>query len=101
MLHPFAALLGIVCAVLAILVMLRAFTLKHLVQVVQRGIMAIFAFIVLGIVVQMLLPGLLTGGFVCAAWFSLLLGVSVAVLALALILIAKYFFSAGNDRGSK
>jgi hypothetical protein len=98
MLNPFAAFLGIICAIIAILVMLRALTINHLVKACARGLKAILAFVVLGFVAQMLLPGILTRGFIDSTRSSLFLGFGLVVLALALMLIAKYFFSAGGSR---
>jgi hypothetical protein len=101
MLYTFAAFLGIVCAVIAILVMLRALTVHHLVRACTRGLKAILAFVVLGAAAQMLLPGVLTRGFIASTSFSLFLGFGLVVLALALVLIAKFFSSAGNSLGGK
>ena len=41
MLNPFAAFLGIICAVIAVAVMIRALTINHLVQTCTRGLKAI------------------------------------------------------------
>jgi hypothetical protein len=101
MLHITSALIGIVCAVIAVLAMLRAIELKHLVQAAMRGVMAIVAFVVLGAVTQMLLPGILTNAFLAWTRSSLFLGVGIVVAALALVLIAKWLSSAGSSRGSK
>ena len=95
MLNPLAAFLGIICVAIAILVMIRALTINHLLLACKRGLKAILAFVVLGVVVQMLLPGILTPGFVTSTRTSLLFGFGLVVLALALMLIAK-LFSAGN-----
>jgi hypothetical protein len=100
MLHPFTAFLGILCAALAVLVMIRAISLQAIAQAARQGVKAIIAFFALGLFIQMLLPGILTRGFLGAIGSSLFLGVGIIVLALALILISKFFSSAGN-RGGK
>ncbi len=98
MLNPFAAFLGILCTVIAIAVMIRALTINHLVQACTRGLKAILAFIVLGFVAQMVLPGSLTRGFLECAFSSIFLGFALIVIALALTLFAKFLFSAGGSR---
>ena len=98
MLHPFAAFLGIICAVFAILVMLRELTINRLVTACTRGLKAILAFLVLSFVAQILLPGILTRGFIDSTRSSLYLGFGLVILALALIVIVKYFFPAGGSR---
>jgi hypothetical protein len=98
MLNPFAAFLGIVCAVFSILVMLRELTINYLVTASTRGIKAILAFLVLSSVAQILLPGILTRCFIDSTRSSLFLGFGLVILALALIVIVKYFFSAGGSR---
>lgn len=99
MLHPFAAFLGILCAALAVLVMIRAISLQTIAEVARQGVKAIIAFFALGLFIQMLLPGFLTQGFLGAVGSSLFLGVGIVVLALALILISKFFSSASNRSG--
>ena len=84
-----ASLIGIGFAVVALLVLVRAIELKDMVRLVKRGLLAILAFVVLGAVAQMFLPGLLTAGFLACARSSLLLGVAIVVIALALMLIAR------------
>ena len=99
MLHITSALIGIVCAVVAVLVMLRAIELKDFIQPALRGVKAILAFVVLGAVAQMLLPGILTNGFLTCTRSSLFLGVGLVVAALALVLIAKWLSSVVGSRG--
>jgi protein-S-isoprenylcysteine O-methyltransferase Ste14 len=100
MLNPFAAFLGLICAVVAILAMIRALSLKSIAQAAQQGVKAIIAFFALGLFIRMLLPEIFTQGFLGAVGSSLFLGVGIVVLALALILISKLFSSTGN-RGGK
>jgi hypothetical protein len=89
MLHITSALIGLGCAVVAFLVMLRVLEVGDLVRAAKRGVMAIFAFVVLGGFAKMLLPGVLTNAFLSSTRSSLFLGVALVVAALALILIAK------------
>jgi hypothetical protein len=91
-----ASLIGIGCAVIALLVLIRATELKDIVRLVKRGLMSILAFVVLGSVAQMFLPGFVTAGFLACARSSLLLGVVIVVIALALILIASRRQSSGS-----
>jgi hypothetical protein len=91
-----ASLIGIGFAVVALLVLVRAMELKDMVRLVKRGLLAIMAFVVLGSVAQMILPGSLTAGFLACARSSLLLGVAIVVIALALMLIATRRPSGGS-----
>jgi hypothetical protein len=91
-----ASLIGIGFAVVALLVLVRAMELKDMVRLVKRGLLAIMAFVVLGSVAQMFLPGFLTAGFLACARSSLLLGVAIVVIALALMLIATRRQSGGS-----
>lgn len=84
-----AALIGLGSAVLAFMVLIRVMDLADMVRLVKRGILAVIAFVVLGAVVQMFLPGFLTAGFLACARSSLLLGVGIVVSGLALMLAAK------------
>jgi hypothetical protein len=93
-----ASLIGIGFAVVALLVLIRALELKDMVRLVKRGLLAILAFVVLGSVTQMFLPGFLTAGFLACARSSLLLGVAIVVIALALMLIASRRRSGGSSQ---
>lgn len=84
-----ASLIGLGSAILALLVLIRVLDLNEMVRLVKRGLLAILAFFVLGSVAQMFLPGVLTAGFLACARSSLLLGVSIVIIGLALMLIAK------------
>lgn len=91
-----ASLIGIGFAVLALLIVIRALELKDIVRLVKRGLLAILAFVVLGSVAQLFLPGFVTAGFLACARSSLLLGVAIVVIALALMLIATRRSSSGS-----
>jgi len=95
--NPTASLLGIGCAVVALLIMIRALQLRDIARLVKRGLLAILAFVVLGAVAQALLPGFITAGFMACARSSLLLGVAIVVIALALMLIASRRTSGGSS----
>ena len=99
MLHTISALIGIGCAIVAMLVMLRAIELKDLALAAKRGVLAILAFAVLGAVAQTLLPGILTSAFLVCSRNSLFFGESLVAVALALALIAKWNASRGSSRG--
>lgn len=92
-----ASLVGIGSAVVAFMVMVRVMDLSDMIRLVKRGVMAIVAFVVLGTVVQMYLPGFLTAGIVACLRSSLLLGVAIVVIALALMLFAKRRASANSQ----
>lgn len=89
-----ASLMGIGFAVIAFLVLIHAMELMDIVMLVKRGLLAIFAFVVLGMVAQMILPGFITVGFMTCTRSSLFLGVAIIVVGLAIALLAK-------RRGSK
>jgi hypothetical protein len=89
MLHITSALIGLACAVVALLIMVRTLEVGDLVRAAKRGVLAIFAFVVLGGFAKTLLPGILTNAFLSSTRSSLFLGVALVVAALALILIAK------------
>jgi hypothetical protein len=91
MLHPTSALIGIASVVLAVMVMVRAIALKDIARVALRGVLAILAFVLLGGLVQMLLPGLLTGAFVQWTSSSLLIAAGFVAVVLVLGLIAKWW----------
>src|SRR5947209_16171395 len=92
--------IGIASAGVALLVMLRVLTIEHLVQNVKRGIGAIAAFVVLGVVLQLLLPSALTQSFVQLVGSSLVLAVGFLVFALALVLIATYVTGTRKGRNN-
>ena len=91
MLHTTSALIGIASVVFAVLVMIRAIALKQIARVALRCVFAIVAFVLLGGLVQMLLPGLLTGAFVQWTSSSLLIAAGVVAVVLVLALIAKWW----------
>jgi len=91
-----SSLIGIGFAVIALLVLVRAIELEDMVRLVKRGLLAIMAFVVLGSVAQMFLPGFLTARFLACTSSSLVLGVAIVVIALALMLIATRRPSGGS-----
>lgn len=96
--HAFSSLIGICFAAMAILVIVRVIDLKTIARMVQRGLKAILAFVVLGMLVRMLVPDAVTGTFLGMIGSSLFLGMAFVVLALALVLIAKLKSPSGSNR---
>lgn len=98
MLNPFAAFIGIICAGFGILVMLKLATVRNLLHAVKRGLVSIVAFAVLGSVVESVLPGAITRGFLQTIGSSLMAGVGFIVLALALGLFAQHRSTSNNRK---
>ena len=92
-----ASFVGIVFAAVGLLILIRVLELKDMVRLVKRGLLAILAFVVLGSVAQLFLPAFLTAGFLACARSSLLLGLAIVVIALALMLIATRRPSGGSN----
>lgn len=99
MLHPVLALIGIASVAVAIIPPLRALTIKKLAGIARKGLFAVLTFFITGLVLQAILPGILTRSFLSAVSSSLLVALGFIGVVLALAILARLFNSA-RDGGN-
>ena len=96
MLHPLLALVGIASVAVAVIPTLRAITVKKLASAARKGLLAIVTFFIAGIVLQTVLPGILTRPFLAAVTSSLFVALGFVADVLALVVLARLFNSASD-----